>query len=139
MKKSKLFLILLFMVILLISGCKDDSISESVFEPPIFIGSINEKEGYWTHYCIDEIRDYDYTLTDDVFSINLDLIDSTASFIGKRQKVVEDEYYYLGKCNMFNKDYIATFIVLPNEKITGRAFTEDYSEVYEIDIRDITQ
>lgn len=145
MKKSKLFLILLFMVILLISGCKDDSISESVFEPPIPVGFIYVKyntypnEDYSTKYFKDSVLDIKYELTNEIFSSSFTLNNSIAEFSGQRQFIVEDQYYYLGNWRMDNKDYIATFIVIPDESITGRAFTEDYSEVYEIDIRDITQ
>lgn len=145
MKKSKLFLILLFMVILLISGCKDDSISESVFEPPIPVGFIYVKyntylnEDYSTKYFKESVLDIKYELTNEIFSSSFTLNNSIAEFSGQRQFIVENQYYYLGNLHMDNKDYIATFIVVPDEGITGRAFTEDYSEVYEIDIRDITQ
>ena len=145
MKKSKLFLILLFMVILLISGCKDASINESVFEPPIPIGTIYAKdnnypdENYSVKYIKDGILDINYEFTNEIFSSSFTLYNSIAEFSGQRQFIVENQYYYLGNLRMDNKDYIATFIVVPDESITGRAFTEDYSEVYEIDIRDITQ
>lgn len=127
MKKMSFLLVLLLLVVIII-GCSSDEGNS--------IGNIYIKENdEQTVYAV--IKDFTYNISGKEINGVIKLEDSDAQLNASIEKELNGEQYCTGNLIMNGVEYIANFVINPRISITGRAYNEDYSEVYILEINKI--